>query len=116
LSYGHPEGTLLQVELDAIAVEVGKGFSQIFEQTVSLRGFYNDVVDVDFDIAADLLLQACLHTPLIGGSGILEPEGHRHVAVWHPRHHSGSDDLSFGSWCEIDLLHRCHTLPIGGGF
>jgi hypothetical protein len=27
LAYRHPEGTLLRVELDAVAVKVGKGFS-----------------------------------------------------------------------------------------
>jgi hypothetical protein len=35
---------------------------------------------------------------------------------WHPRHRSGSDDLSFGSWCGIDLLHQRHAPLISGGF
>jgi hypothetical protein len=35
---------------------------------------------------------------------------------WRLRHRSGSDDLSFGSCCEIDLSHRCHAPLIGGGF
>jgi hypothetical protein len=83
LAYRHPEGALLRVELDAVAVEVSKSFPQVVEQAVYFRGFDDDIVDVDLDVAADLFFQARLHAPLIGGSGVLEPEGHRHVAV-HP--------------------------------
>jgi hypothetical protein len=32
------------------------------------------------------------------------------------RRRSDSNDLSFGSWCGIDLLHRHHVLLIGDGF
>jgi hypothetical protein len=85
LACRHLEGTLLRVEIDAVVVEVGKGFSQIFKQTVCLRELDDDVVNIDLDVAADLLLQARLHTPLIGGSGVLEPEGHRHVVVYPVR-------------------------------
>jgi hypothetical protein len=56
LAYRHPEGTLLQVELDVVAVEVGKGFSQVIEQAVCLCGFDDNVVDIDLDVVADLLL------------------------------------------------------------
>jgi hypothetical protein len=31
LADGYPEGALLRVKLDAVAVEVGEGFSQIIE-------------------------------------------------------------------------------------
>jgi hypothetical protein len=56
LACRYSKGTLLRVELDAVAVEVGKGFSQIVEQAVCLCGFDDDVVDVDLDVAADLFL------------------------------------------------------------
>jgi hypothetical protein len=83
LACRHPEGALLRVELDVVVVEVGEGFSQVVEQVVCFCGLDDNVVDVDFDVATDLLLQACLHAPLIGGSRIFEPEGHRHITV-HP--------------------------------
>jgi hypothetical protein len=57
--------------IDAVSIEVGEGFPQIVEQAICLRGLDDDIVDVDLNDATDLLLQACLHTPLIGGSCIL---------------------------------------------
>jgi hypothetical protein len=71
LACGYSEGAFLQVELDVVSIEIGKGFPQIVEQAICLRGLNDDVVDVDLDIATDLLLQACLHAPLIGGSCVL---------------------------------------------
>jgi hypothetical protein len=65
--------------------------SQIVEQAICLRGLDDDVVDVDLDIATDLLLQARLHAPLIGGSHVLQPERHRRVAVYPVR----GDEHSF---------------------
>jgi hypothetical protein len=85
LAGGYPEGALLWVKLDVVSVEVGKGFSKVIEQAICLRGLDDDVVDIDLNIAANLFFQACLHAPLIGGSGVLEPEGHRHVAVYPVR-------------------------------
>jgi hypothetical protein len=82
LADGYPEEALLRVKLDAISVKVGEGFSKIIEQAICFRGLDDNVIDLDLDVVADLILQAHLHTPLIGGSSILEPEGHRHVAVY----------------------------------
>jgi hypothetical protein len=31
----------------------------------------DDIIDIYLNVATDLLLQACLHTPLIGGSCVL---------------------------------------------
>jgi hypothetical protein len=56
LACRHPERAFLRVELDAVAVEVGGGFSQVVEQAVCFRGIDDDIVDVDFDVTADLLL------------------------------------------------------------
>jgi hypothetical protein len=78
----YPERAFLWVELDAVAVEVGEGFTQIVRQVICFRCLDDDIVNVDLNIATDLFLQACLHAPLIGGSGVLEPEGHCHVAVY----------------------------------
>jgi hypothetical protein len=82
LAGGYPKRALLRVKLDAISVEVGEGFSKIIEQAICFRGLDDNVVNIDLDIATNLFLQARLHAPLIGGSGVLEPEGHRHVAVY----------------------------------
>jgi hypothetical protein len=83
LASRHPEGAFLRVELDVVAVEVGEGFLQVVEQAICFRGLDDDIVDVDFNVVADLFLQARLHAPLIGGSRVFEPEGHHHITI-HP--------------------------------
>jgi hypothetical protein len=85
LACGYSEGAFLWIELDAVSIEVGEGFPQIVEQAICLRGPDDNVVDVDLNVATDLLLQARLHAPLIGGSCVLQPEGHRRVAVYPMR-------------------------------
>jgi hypothetical protein len=71
LACRYSEGTFLWVELDAVSIEVGERFLQIIEQVICRRGLDDDIIDIDLNIATDLLLQACLHTPLIGGSCVL---------------------------------------------
>ena len=44
-------------------------------------GLDDHIVDVSFDIAADLLIEAHLDGPLIGRPSVLESEGHGGVAV-----------------------------------
>jgi hypothetical protein len=44
------------VELDAVAVEIGEGFSQVVEQAVRLCRLDDNIVDIDFNVAADILL------------------------------------------------------------
>jgi hypothetical protein len=85
LACGYSEGAFLWVELDVVSIEIGEGFPHIVEQAICLRGFDDDVVEVDLNIVTDLLLQACLHAPLIGGSCVLQPKGHRRVEVYPMR-------------------------------
>jgi hypothetical protein len=40
----HPEGALFWVELDAVAIEIGEGFTQIVEQAICFSGLDNDVM------------------------------------------------------------------------
>jgi hypothetical protein len=47
-------------------LEVGEGLFQVGEGAIALPGFYDDVIDVDLQIAPDLSLKAGLHTPLVG--------------------------------------------------
>jgi hypothetical protein len=52
------------------------------EEGVHFLCFDNDVVDIDLDVSANPTLQASLHATLIGGSCVLQPEGHGRVAVY----------------------------------
>jgi hypothetical protein len=47
----------------------------------SLHAFYQHIVDVDFNISADLVLEHFVHQPLISGSSILQPKGHHSVTI-----------------------------------
>jgi hypothetical protein len=71
LACGYFEGAFLLIELDAVPIKIGEGFPQIVEQAICHCVLDDDVVDVDLDVATDLLLQARLHAPLIGGSCVL---------------------------------------------
>ena len=44
-------------------------------------GLDDHIIDVSFDVVADLLIEAHLDGPLIGRPGVLESEGHGGVAV-----------------------------------
>jgi len=66
-------------------VEVVENFSQVIDEggAVACRDF--DVINVDLDVAANLLHEAVLHHTLVRGTRIFEPERHRLVtenAVW----------------------------------
>ena len=42
---------------------------------------YDHIVDVSFDVAADLLVEARLDSPLISRPGVLESKGHGCIAI-----------------------------------
>src|SRR6266498_3694711 len=46
----------------------------------------DDIIDVCFHVAAELIMQAPLYGSLIGCACVLQPERHRHVAVGSKRH------------------------------
>ena len=56
-----------------------------------MLGLDDDVVDIDLDVASDLVLKAGLHHALVRGTSVLEPEGHSCVVV----NTMGCDEGSF---------------------
>jgi hypothetical protein len=75
------EDTFLQVELPVVAPEVGEGMSEVGDEVVFASGLDDHVVDVGFNVLADLGFQALLDGLLVGRSNVLEAEGHGCVAV-----------------------------------
>ena len=61
----------------------------------SLRTFYQHIVHVYFHIAPDLIFEDLIDKSLVGGAGILQPEGHYSVAVEALGGHEGSVLLVF---------------------
>ena len=62
----------------------------------SLRTFYQHVVHVYFHIAPDLIFEDLIDKSLVGGAGILQPEGHHSITVEALGGHKGSVLLVFG--------------------
>src|SRR4051812_22005298 len=65
------EGALFGVEFDPVAVEVVERLAEIVDKRPHLPGFYDYVVDIDLNVATDLVLEACLHASLVRGTCIL---------------------------------------------
>jgi hypothetical protein len=81
------EDAFLRVELPAVAPEVDEGLGEIDDEVVFVSGLNDHVVDVGFNILADLGFQALLDGLLVGRSSVLEAEGHGRVAVDVVRHY-----------------------------
>ena len=81
MSGWHAKDTLLGIELDFVMLQVGESFAQIIEECRLLFCFDDDVIDVDLDVASDLLFDSIFHHTLVRSTHVLEPEGHSCVAV-----------------------------------
>ena len=97
-----------------VLVRVGEGFFKVGDKIVGGFGLDNHVVDVGFDIAADLLVEAHMDSPLIGRPSVLESEGHSGVAVSTERHDERRLDLVF--FLEGDLVIAGVTVEEGEQF
>jgi hypothetical protein len=75
------EDALLRVELPAVVPEVGEGLGEVGNEVVFVGGLENHVVNVGFDVLADLRLQTLLDGLLVGRSSVLKAQSHGHVAV-----------------------------------
>src|SRR3954452_21429646 len=72
LASGYSEEAFLRVQLDLISLEVVEGFSQIVDVRGAFAGFDDNIIDVDFNVFADLLAEASLYAPLVGGSSVFQ--------------------------------------------
>jgi hypothetical protein len=61
--------------------EVDEGLSEVCDEVVLGSGLDDHVIDVGFDVLANLGFQALLDGLLIGRSSVLEAESHGCVAV-----------------------------------
>lgn len=70
LSRGDSEHKLLRVELDVVGLEIGESLLKVYNQLCSLVSLLNDVIDIDLQVSANLLVEALLHTSLEGCPGV----------------------------------------------
>jgi hypothetical protein len=70
-SLGDPKGALFLVQLDVEVPKVSEGFFQVSDEIATLVCLYNDVVNIDLQVAPDFYFKTELHTPLVGGPCIL---------------------------------------------
>ena len=64
-----------------VSFQVGECFLEVGDKIVGGLRLDDHIIDVSFNVAADLLIEAHLDGPLIGRLGVLESEGHGGVAV-----------------------------------
>ena len=69
------------IQLPSVLFQVGERFFEVSDKIFGDLGLDDHIVNVSFDVAADLLIEAHLDGPLIGRPGVLESEGHGGVAV-----------------------------------
>jgi hypothetical protein len=54
---------------------------KIVDERARVSGLDDHIIHVGFDVLVELPLEAGLDSSLVGGAGVLQPEGHGHVAV-----------------------------------
>ena len=64
-----------------VPFQVGKCFFEVSDKIIGGLGLDDHIINVSFDVAADLLIEAHLSGPLIGRPSVLESEEHGGVAV-----------------------------------
>lgn len=57
---------------------------QIICEVIHLPTFDDYVIDIDFNVSSDLVMEDLVYHPLVCGPGILKPEGHRFVRKYPP--------------------------------
>jgi hypothetical protein len=77
----YAKDTPFRVELPAVLSQGCESLFKIGDERVGVSGLDDHVIHVSFDILVELPLEAGLDSSLVGSSGVLQPEGHGHVAV-----------------------------------
>jgi hypothetical protein len=78
---GHVKDALRRVKLPSKPSQAIEGPLEISNELVVGSGLDDHVIHVSFNVAVQLIREAQLDGPLIGGSCVLQPEGHRGVCV-----------------------------------
>lgn len=89
-------------------MEVGECLLQIDNQPHGHPGLHDNVIDVDFQVAADLLPKTPLHTPLEGDPSVLAVERHGGVVEGAERGDEGCGQLVQGVHCDL-VVPRVHV-------
>ena len=79
-----------------------KGFFQVLDMICSLCALHQHVIHVHLHVASDLSFEDLIDEALVGGSGILQTEGHHFVAVKALGGHEGR--MLFVLRCHLDLV------------
>ena len=64
-----------------VPFKVGERFFELGDKIIGGLGLDDHIIDVSFDVATNLLIEACLDSPLIGRPDVLESEGHGGITV-----------------------------------
>src|SRR3954462_4185642 len=65
------KSALFRIEFDPVAIEVVERLAEIVDKCPCLTSFYDYVINIDLNVATDLVLEACLHASLVRGTCVL---------------------------------------------
>ena len=99
---GYPKGTLGRIQLHAVLSVCGKGLMEVPNMVGHIYAFDHHVIDVGLHILPDLVSEDLIDHPLIGGSDVLQPEGHYFITVSPSIGDEGYFVFSIG--CHPDLI------------
>src|SRR6185312_17241152 len=94
-SRGYSKDALGWVELPAEFSEAVESLFQVSNELILGLCFDNDVVNIGFNIAMQLIGEAQLYRTLVDSASILQPKGHGFVGVCPVRGDEGRPDLVF---------------------
>ena len=94
-------------------------FFEVSNEIIDGLGLDDHIINVSFDVADDLLIEAHLDGPLVGHLGVLESKGHGGIAICTKRRDERHFDLVviFERYLVIDGLtvEEGEELTAGGG-
>jgi hypothetical protein len=71
LALGDTEGALFWVQFVVETTEAVESFFQVGDETTTLSGLHDNVIDIDLHVAPYLPFETKLHTPLVCGPCVL---------------------------------------------
>ena len=88
-----------------------KGLSEVIDVVGHAHTFDHHVINVGLHVSSDLMSEDLIDHPLVGGSGILQPEGHYLVMVSPPISDEGCLFFIFG--CHVNLVVAAKSVHEG---
>jgi hypothetical protein len=101
---GHPEDTLLGIELDAFRLETSECHFKVGKEVRGFPRLDYDAIDIGLDRVANVFAEHMVHAPLVRRARVPQAERHGDIAV----HAEGCDERSREL---VELFHPNLVIP-----